>query len=353
MDNSYTISNVSEYISIISSIPHQEDRIEEEQFDNLRYLSYGKDIPRDLAQYFDVLLANKKLDDERQVSIDDYEYVHAPKEPRYKYYFRGHYKSSYKMCPSVFRENYWQYEDYFYHRIIVERAESFRNASHLDKLVTMQHYSCPTRLLDVTSNPLVALYFACKNYGCDKCNQSDEGVVLVFPVLTRDISYADSDRALMLSCLPRFSSFDKDKLLQSANDHLASKRFPQIKGGSRYNEDVVERFYHEITTEIASFKREIDPIDLLQPLFIQPNKTNGRIIKQDGAFIINGLSKDRQEAEQKLDALTYTRIYIKNQSKILKELEMLGIHEASLFPEVDKMADYLKDSVKNYSPVSL
>ncbi len=353
MDNSYTISNISEYISIISSIPHQEDRIEEEQFDNLRYLSYGKDIPRDLAQYFDVLLANKKLADERQVSIDDYEYVHAPKEPRYKYYFRGHYKSSYKMCPSVFRENYWQYEDYFYHRIIVERAESFRNASHLDKLVTMQHYSCPTRLLDVTSNPLVALYFACKNYGCDKCNQSDEGVVLVFPVLTRDISYADSDRALMLSCLPRFSSFDKDKLLQSANDHLASKRFPQIKGGSRYNEDVVERFYHEITTEIASFKREIDPIDLLQPLFIQPNKTNGRIIKQDGAFIINGLSKDRQEAEQKLDALTYTRIYIKNQSKILKELEMLGIHEASLFPEVDKMADYLKDSVKNYSPVSL
>lgn len=230
---------------------------------------------------------------------------------------------------------------------MVERAEYFRNTSHLDKLVTMQHYSCPTRLLDVTSNPLVALYFACKNYGCENCNRSDEGVVLIFPVLTREISYADSDRALMLSCLPRFSTSDKSDLLQFANLHLASKRFPQIKGGSRYSEDVVERFYHEITTEIASFKREINPIDLLQPLFVQPNKTNGRIVKQDGAFIINGLSQNRQEAEQKLSALTYTRIYVHNQQHVLRELERIGIHEASLFPEVDKMADYLKDSVRN------
>lgn len=351
MDDSYVVSNISEYIKIINSIPQQEERIEEEQLDNLRFLSYAKDISRDLAQYFDVLLANKKLANERQVSFDDYEDDHALKGSRYKYYYRGHYKSTYKMCPSVFRDNYWQHEDYFYHRIMVERAEHFRNTSHLDKLVTMQHYSCPTRLLDITSNPLVALYFACKNYGCDKCNQSDEGVVLVFPVLTRDISYADSDRALMLSCLPRFSSSDKDYLLQSANAHLAIKRFPQIKGGSRYNEDVVERFYHEITTEIASFKREINPIDLLQPLFIQPNKTNGRIIKQDGAFIINGLSKNRQEAEQKLDALTYTRIYVQNQPQVLKDLEILGIHEASLFPEVDKMAAYLKESVCSVVPV--
>ena len=120
-----------------------------------------------------------------------------------------------------------------------------------------------------------------------------------------------------------------------------------MKGGSRYRDSIVERFYHEITTEISSFKREIDPIDLLQPLFVQPNKTNGRIIKQDGAFIINGLSKDRYEAKDKLDTMAYEIIYVHNQQSVLRELDLLGINEASLFPEVDKMAEYLKSFVKN------
>ena len=87
------------------------------------------------------------------------------------------------------------------------------------------------------------------------------------------------------------------------------------------------------------------PIDLLTPLFVQPNKTNGRILKQEGAFIISGLSMDEAEAEQKLISLTYERLYIENKIAILKQLEALGIHEASLFPEVDRVAEYLKKKV--------
>ena len=33
---------------------------------------------------------------------------------------------------------------------------------------------------------------------------------------------------------------------------------------------------------------------------------------------------------------------IQNQEGILKELDMLGINESTLFPEVDKVASYLK-----------
>jgi len=33
-----------------------------------------------------------------------------------------------------------------------------------DRLVRMQHFELPTRLLDATTNPLVALYFASAEY---------------------------------------------------------------------------------------------------------------------------------------------------------------------------------------------
>lgn len=50
----------------------------------------------------------------------------------------------------------------------------------IDLLSLLQHYEIPTRLLDVTSNPLVALYFA-------SFDDNTDGEVFVF-------EYNDSDK---------------------------------------------------------------------------------------------------------------------------------------------------------------
>lgn len=97
-------------------------------------------------------------------------------------FYRGHSDIKYKLIPSIgriFKEGnesaLIQYE-----RIIFE---SFKRklplfSNHIPKndkeyLFLAQHYGLPTRLLDWTYNPLIALYFACKS------NNSVDGVVYV------------------------------------------------------------------------------------------------------------------------------------------------------------------------------
>lgn len=343
-----TISTVSQYIKIIKDLTRKQESIAQEQIELFKVLSQNNNLNNSLREYYKIIFNQKSFDLNRINDTKElirFDSNNFAEKDRYRFYYRGHYRSSYSLLPSAFRGDNWNKEDYYYHEIMVHCPQNFQYSSHLDKLVTMQHYDCPTRLLDVTSNPLVALYFACKNYGCKRCETSSEGEVIVFPVLHQDVVYSDSDRALLLSCIARFSQQDKEMLLLATNRYLSTGKFKQVSGGSRYIDDIVERFFHEITTELPSFKRELKPIDLLQPLFVQPNKTNGRILKQDGAFIINGLSKDSNEATEKLKNLSHINIKINNQNYILKELASLGIHEASLFPEVDKVAQYLKDNI--------
>ena len=188
-----------------------------------------------------------------------------------RFFFRGQYNSAQGMKTSVYRGDMYKHEDEIYHEMLVRCAENFENTNHLEKLVIMQHYGCPTRLFDITSNPLVALYFACTNYGCPKCESIEEGIVYIFCVKTQDMVYADSDRALILSSLPKFSIEDKKELLKVSTMNLEAGEFPKNNEGC-YKHEIVERLYHEICREVPAFKRNLVPSDLLQPIFIQPDK---------------------------------------------------------------------------------
>lgn len=261
---------------------------------------------------------------------------------KFKFYYRGHYSDKYELLPSAYRENPVK-EDFYYKEIIIRAPNEFAYKGHLEQLVKMQHYDCPTRLLDITSNPLVALYFSCVNTGCKKCDNCKTGEVLMFAPLEENVLSFDSDRALILSCIPKFSVLDKEQLIESCIEVI-------LNGETRLEEsksNVVGRLYHEIRREVPAFKDIINPFDVLTSFFVEPLKNNNRISKQDGAFIICGQDFNTDLLKHRLNSLVVIKFKVTNKKKILKELDTLGINEATLFPEVDKVAHYLKNKAKN------
>ena len=80
-------------------------------------------------------------------------------------FYRGHADENWKLQPSIFRAlNGVEKEHQLFREMVAHTPRSFSGCkSALDYLVQMQHYELPTRLLDVTTNPLVALYFACQS----------------------------------------------------------------------------------------------------------------------------------------------------------------------------------------------
>lgn len=73
-----------------------------------------------------------------------------------------------------------------------------------------------------------------------------------------------------------------------------------------------------------------------------PKLNNERIIRQQGAFFIFGMGTNKDIPAKILDQPTKIIIKADAKKNILKELELLGIDEASLFPETDKVMKQIK-----------
>lgn len=260
--------------------------------------------------------------------------------------YRGHSNKRYKLVPSVFRNSAtFESEDLILRELISAHPDDFSSdQTTLEMLVRMQHYSLPTRLLDVSMNPLVALYFAAQTkkirvYTKDRSGNRTsrtveaDGEVITLTVSKRDIKYFDSDT---VSCIANLSRLRSD-LKYEINTKLSKISFNRSTS--------IKRLVHFICQERPGFRGEIDPLDLDKVILTKPKQNNKRIIAQAGLFFSFGMT---QEIDKDLTSyISIDRIKIPSDRKelIRAQLDKFNINEKSLFPEIERAANYITANI--------
>ncbi len=233
-------------------------------------------------------------------------------------------------------------EDVAYHEMLLEFPEEFSQRNHLSTLSKMQHYGLVTRLMDLTTNPLTALFFACEQ---DK--KGADGMVSAFKVKKKDVLLPDSDKALMLACLPKFSKDDQNEIRKFCENHNGVITDQDIQFSN-----VMKRFLHEIRGEYPAFETAIVAQDLLNCYFVRTNKDNERIKTQDGVFVIFGLDTDGNTRH--LEGLEECRYIVNNENKIelLEDLKFVGINTSTIYPGMERTALYLRGQKLGWKGIS-
>jgi hypothetical protein len=221
-------------------------------------------------------------------------------------WFRGQSDKSWTLVPSITREkNYIDAELTLIKRFKQNAMPFLSNHPETiwDWLFLMQHYGVPTRLLDWTESPLIALYFA-----------------------VSEAKYSRRD-GIVWCLLPK---------LLNINAGITSKHSQELPFFGA--EKVVENYAPENVAQ--------ERTSTLKPIAVISARESRRLYAQLGVFTI--IHRDVLPIEKIGDQNHIWKLIVPHKAKknIAEELSFLSINRLALFPELPSVADVAKEILK-------
>lgn len=213
-------------------------------------------------------------------------------------WYRGQTKDSYSLLPSYLRNSYAPETTLlsaFKQNATMLADKQPKN--NFDWMFLMQHYGIPTRLLDWSESPLVALYFALQ-----KTEENDDAVIWAL----------------------KPTELNKQANIKSLQEEFYIPSFEDVE---------IDGYSIESSNAKVSLK----------PVAVIASRNNPRIQAQMGVFTIHHLN-DTTPIEEIGNQSHIIKYVIDNTNKkdILKQIELLGITQFQLFPELSTIKSVMQ-----------
>jgi hypothetical protein len=245
-----------------------------------------------LSQYLNVLKALRA-----QWGLNDPNKPYHEREPLW---LRGHHDSSWKLVPKLYRKEFAHADESEIRQEFQSRAiQLIQGRVPIDKwewYFLMQHYGAPTRLLDWTDNPLLALYFAVADHPGD----SDAAIWALNPWWLNRQLRSDIE-GVMLHDWEEAAPYLKDLEAAFSGSKVAAKL----------------------------------------PVAIDPPHVDRRVAAQSSRFVIFGQTRDLMQTKAALSARKNTRhvrmlkISRDDILAVQTELYNCGITHSLVFPDLE------------------